>query len=189
MLTLIIFGLDDIESEYDKDISNYLLILAYIEIFILSVFLIEITFSIKILGCVYFKDIWLIFDFFVIVSSMIFIIIDLSSSNSSFTNTTKVIRAFFRFFRIFILFRKIKKIKIYKKKNEKFDLKAPIEKIMDLLNVLKLMIIEDDELVKEIDWCIDIISSNKLYNPILESLIKDHDRSKEVKNNNYILIY
>lgn len=48
------------------------------------------------------------------------------------------------------------------------DFKSPVEKILDLLESLK-QTIKNKKLAAEIDWAIDIISHNKLYEPLLDS--------------------
>ena len=58
----------------------------------------------------YFKDRWLIWDAFIIVSSIVLVCIDLFGEieNKSFSNVSKVIRGIFRFLRIILLFRKVR---------------------------------------------------------------------------------
>ena len=70
------------------------------------------------------------------------------------------------------------------------DVKSPVEKIMDLLESIKRSS-KDKELVKDLAWAMDVISSNKLYEPILEEGISGEEKNEVIfrrKNNNSRLI-
>lgn len=51
--------------------------------------------------------------------------------------------------------------------NLKGRIKSPIETVLEILVTSKKLTNEKD-LVREIDWCIEIISTNKLYQPIVD---------------------
>ena len=63
-------------------------------------------------------------------------------------------------------------MKQFKKKvvtNMKGKIKSPIETVLETLTTSKRMTTEKD-LIREIDWCIEIISTNKLYTPLLDDM-------------------
>ncbi len=49
------------------------------------------------------------------------------------------------------------------------DLKSPLEKVLEIMNNLRDKIdTQEDQMIKELNYCIKIISSNKLYEAELE---------------------
>ena len=76
------------------------------------VFLIEALMKISAFGQRYFSDGWNIFDFVIVIGSMIGMIIGLSSSNLSRVGPVTTLIRSFRILRIFKLFRKSKNIRI-----------------------------------------------------------------------------
>ena len=62
----------------------------------------------------------------------------------------------------------------------RYDIKSPVEKIIDILKALQTALQKEEEDVKKINWCIEVISSNRLYDPILENLFKENSNQKEV---------
>jgi len=100
--------------------------------------------------------------------------------SSSFSVISKILRAIFRFFRIFLLFRKVNQFNKIKVAYSRYDVKSPVEKIIEILKNLQGNLHKEEEDVKKIAWCIEIISSNRLYDPILENLFKENSNQKEV---------
>ena len=121
----------------------------------------------------YFRDRWMLFDAFVIAGSIVLVILDLNISNTQFSSISKILRAIFRFLRIFLLFRKVNHIKKIKVAYSRYDLKSPVEKIVEILGSLRDMLNNNKSLIKEIEWCIEVISSNRLYDPIIKTLGKE----------------
>ena len=103
------------------------------------------------------------------------------TDNPSFTLINKIIRGVFRFFRIFLLFRKVNQFKKIKVAYSRYDVKSPVEKIIEILKTLQQNLQKEDADIKKIDWCIEVISSNRLYDPILENLFKDNLNQKDQK--------
>lgn len=62
----------------------------------------------------------------------------------------------------------------------RYDVKSPVEKIIEILKNLQENLKKEEEDVKKIAWCIEIISNNRLYDPILENLFKENSNQKEV---------
>lgn len=67
----------------------------------------------------------------------------------------------------------------------RYDVKSPVEKIIEILKNLQENLKKEEEDVKKIAWCIEIISNNKLYDPILENLFKENSNQKEVFYKNF----
>lgn len=66
-------------------------------------------------------------------------------------------------------------------------MKSPAEKIMDLLESIKRST-KDKDLIKELNWAIEIISTNKLYDPILEAGGDGQKDKSEVILRNFLFI-
>ncbi len=50
-----------------------------------------------------------------------------------------------------------------------FDLRSPLEKVLEILNdVRDKLNVEEEILIKDINYCIKVISSNKLYEAELD---------------------
>lgn len=121
------------------------------------------------------------FDAFVIIASIVLVATEFSiTNNESFTLISRILRGVFRFFRIFLLFRKVNQFKKIKVAYSRYDVKSPVEKIIEILKNLQESLKKEEEDVKKIAWCIEVISSNRLYDPILENLFKENANQKEV---------
>ena len=62
----------------------------------------------------------------------------------------------------------------------KTDIKTPIEKVLEIISNLK-EIVDDDKYFNDLEWCLEIISSNKLYDPIYDAT-QDKEANNEVLN-------
>lgn len=55
----------------------------------------------------------------------------------------------------------------------KYDVRSPVEKIIEIIKQTKEAMGEDGEMIRGLDWCMEVISSNRLYDPILENVLKE----------------
>lgn len=119
-----------------------------------------------------------------IFASIVLVIIDftITDSTTSFSFISKIIRGIFRFFRIFLLFRKVNQFNRIKVAYSRYDVKSPVEKIIEILKTLQTTLQKEEEDVKKIAWCIEVISNNRLYDPILENLFKENSNQSEMLN-------
>lgn len=115
---------------------------------------------------------WVLFDSVVIVASIVLAIFDIVLSDERFSTISRVLRGILRFMRIFLLFRKVNQFK--KKISTSKSLKTPFEAVLEILSGVKTTISEK-KFITDVDWCIDIISTNKLYVPIFD---KEQDKQK-----------
>jgi len=80
------------------------------------------------------------------------------------------LRGLFRLVRIFILVRKLNAVRVRneirkrKKTGKGIDMRSPLEKVMEILGGLRDIIDPAErKLVEDINYCIKMISSNRLY--------------------------
>ena len=128
MYTLLVFlfiGLEDVlfadECALDSNgaaiivegVSSGEMTFYIIELIILGIFVIEITLHIFSYHLLYLEDMWNLFDFIVIILSIVFVLLDMSlaGTNSALTGFLKI-RGIFRLLRIFILIRKLNALRI-----------------------------------------------------------------------------
>ena len=112
MYTLLIFVYFAFDCQYFEENPNHERIFLYTEIAILSIFSIEIILSIVALHQFYLRDPWNVFDLFIIIVSITFVLLDVFiSSNQSLKSFLKI-RGIFRLLRIFILIRKLNSLRV-----------------------------------------------------------------------------
>ena len=118
LYTLLIFVYFAFDCQYFAENPKDEKIFLYVEIAILGVFSLEIFLSILALHTLYLKDPWNVFDLFIIIVSITFVLIDVFiSSNQSLKSFLKI-RGIFRLLRIFILIRKLNTLRV-KRENSK----------------------------------------------------------------------
>lgn len=100
-------------------------------------------------------------DAVIIALSVVFVVIELATSNRVGGNIISILQAIFRFFRIFLL---IRKAQTFKKIKNVSSIKTPAEKIIEFLLELKELT-EDVETQLDLEYCIEKIASSKLYEP------------------------
>jgi hypothetical protein len=120
----------------------------------LGIFIIEIALHLFAFHCLYLEDMWNIFDLVVIILSIIFVVLDIYVENKVVESILKI-RGIFRLLRIFILVRKLNTLKIRRDLIKKkitslgYDLTSPLEKVIELLNVLRDQLDEAEEKAHE----------------------------------------
>ncbi|CAD8064106.1 unnamed protein product [Paramecium sonneborni] len=156
ILIFVIVALEELLDEIQ--FNNISSILSWIELGILIVFILEIFVGLYAWGIKkYYKDKWLILDTLIILLSLFFVIFELADQKTS--NVIKVIQAVFRFLRIFLL---IRKAQTFRRLATISTISTPAEKIVRFLAELK-EVLEDENMKLDIDYCIDKIGNNQLY--------------------------
>ncbi|KAM3143121.1 hypothetical protein pb186bvf_004707 [Paramecium bursaria] len=168
LLVFINFSFTSNDASNDWQIAQTLFITEIIELCILSLFCVEISLRIYALTpTVYYSDHWNKFDTLIILISMAMIILDFTINDSNFSTASKILRGIFRFLRLFLVFRKFNQVKKISNINTRYNVRSPIEKVLEILRDL-LEQFEDPDIVKEIKYSIEQISNNTLYEPIVD---------------------
>jgi len=107
LLIFVYFGLDGTEIEEEK----YKTTLYIIEIVILGLFVLDITLHLTAFCGLYIRDCWNIFDFIVIMLSIVFVVLDFKVDNKTVKAILKI-RGIFRLLRIFLLIRKLNALRV-----------------------------------------------------------------------------
>ena len=141
LLIFVFFAFDDVESctakqkqaQEEREQIFYI-----IELSILGVFVIEIAMHIYAYNLLYLRDIWNLIDFIVIILSVLFVLLDMYLPDSGFKNILRI-RGIFRMMRIFLLIRKLNTLRVKRELVKRgltkmgYDLRSPLEKVIDIL--------------------------------------------------------
>ena len=137
LLILLFFAL------VDTNLTGEQSIFFIIELSLLSIFALEIILHLVSLRCLYMRDCWNIFDMIIILLSFMFVFLDIFVNNAKLQGFLKI-RGIFRLLRIFLLIRKLNTLKIKRdiqKKNtvvnNGYDLRSPLEIVLEVLNNLR----------------------------------------------------
>lgn len=139
LLIFLFFAFDDsFFSEGDNEKIFYI-----IELSILGIFCLEIGLHLVAYRILYVKDYWNIVDIFIILLSLLFVFLDIFVDNQALQGFLKI-RGIFRLLRIFLLIRKLSTLKerrdISKRRivlSSGYDLRSPLEKVLEILNQLR----------------------------------------------------
>jgi flagellin-specific chaperone FliS len=191
LLIFVYFGLDGTTYETNNKLNDTLYV---IELVILAFFVIDISLHIGAFHCLYLRDGWNIFDMVVIALSIVFVILDMNVKNKTVQNILKI-RGIFRLLRIFILIRKLNLLRIKrdiqkkKKISGTIDLRSPLERVLEILNELinKLDSNAGRE-IEDINYCIKMISSNKLYEANIDMELGEYGEKKSI-NKEVIMLF
>jgi len=166
LLIFVFFAFDDVaactssekESKEDRELIFYI-----IELSILGIFVIEIGLHIFAYNMIYLRDVWNAIDFVVIILSVLFVLLDMFLPDSGFKNILRI-RGIFRMMRIFLLIRKLNTLRVKREMvkrgltNMGFDLRSPLEKVIDILHEIRDKLHEDESKIKkDIAYCVKII--------------------------------
>eukprot|EP00357_Protocruzia_adherens_P016754 CAMPEP_0115002696 /NCGR_PEP_ID=MMETSP0216-20121206/18162_1 /TAXON_ID=223996 /ORGANISM="Protocruzia adherens, Strain Boccale" /LENGTH=713 /DNA_ID=CAMNT_0002368345 /DNA_START=144 /DNA_END=2285 /DNA_ORIENTATION=- len=182
---IIIFVILALEEAYDEDDSESESIektFLIVEIFFLSIFITEIGLRIIFEGKKYLQNTWNLFDIFIILLCVAFAIVQLFQSGIGILRRL----ALLRLLRIVVMFRKInefrrlKEIKALKASlNE--GVTSALEKVLIILRYMKDWV-NDDLIKEELNWCIQLISSDQLYEPVVRGDELDQQEDGEGGN-------
>jgi hypothetical protein len=122
----------------------------------------------------YLRDYWNLCDAIVILLSVLFVLLDMFLPDSGFKNILRI-RGIFRMMRIFLLVRKLNALRVKREmvkrglSNLGYDLRSPLEKVLDILKDISGKLSDEESKIKEdIAFCAKIIQSGKLYEVNLE---------------------
>jgi len=135
---------------------------------------IEISLHIYAYNMMYLRDIWNLIDFIVIILSVLFVLLDMYLPESGFKNILRI-RGIFRMMRIFLLVRKLNTLRVKRDLVKRgltkmgYDLRSPLEKVIDILKeVQEKLHADEDKVKKELAFVLKTIQSGKLYEINLE---------------------
>jgi hypothetical protein len=118
---------------------------------------------------------WNLMDFVVILLSVLFVFMDMYLPESGFKSILRI-RGLFRMLRIFLLVRKLNALRVKREMVKRgltkmgYDLRSPLEKVLDILNDISSKMSDEEAKFKEdIAYCVKIIQSGKLYEVNLEN--------------------
>lgn len=126
------------------------------------------------------KDYWNIADVTVILLAIVFVILDMVLSDSSLSGLFRL-RGLFRLLRIGILIRKFDSIRKKSqarrkmKSRDAYHVSSPAEVVNEILCSIRDMVDNDEELLEDLNYCIKMVSSGKLY----EANIDDEEGADE----------
>ncbi len=136
--------------------------------------MIEITLHFIAYHCLYFVDLWNVFDLIVILLSIVFVLLDLKADKDSTLSGFLKIRGIFRLLRIFLLLRKLNQLKEKrdlqrKRMTSAFQIKSTVEKVVEILTDLRDNLdTEEVKTMSDLNFCIKMISQNRLYDADLD---------------------
>jgi len=169
LIVLLQFGFEDTLFAENRDVEEAFFM---VELGILGVFVVDILVHVYSFGQMYIQDYWNILDIVVILLSFVFVLLDIYLGEKSFLKGILKLRGLFRLLRVFLLVRKLNLVRVRREARKKVDfdfrndMRAPVEKIIEILNNQRDVLIAEDaeqNSIKELNYCISMISSNKLY--------------------------
>lgn len=140
LLVFVSFALED--SVLSDTSSQSQKISEYIELSILGLFIIEIVLSCSAFGEYYIKDWWNVFDIFIIMLSVLFVLLEMTLRNDKLTGILKI-RGLFRLLRIFLLFRKLNELRkkrdlqMRMKTSLGYNIQSILEKVLSIMTELR----------------------------------------------------
>jgi hypothetical protein len=97
------------------------------------------------------------------------------------------VRGIFRILRIFILFRKLNTLRVKRdiKKKQRvsgvIDLRSPLERVLEIMNNLRDQLDSgEDRAIEDLNYCIKMISSNKLYEANIDQEMGEYGEKKSI---------
>jgi len=172
LLVIVYLAIEDLIDD-DKTVETTLQI---VELVFLFIFWVEITLNLIGFGILFLKDYWNIADITVILLAIAFVILDMTLDDSSLSGVFRL-RGLFRLLRVGILIRKFDAIrkKSAARKQMKirdiYHVSSPAEIVNEILCEVRDLVHNDDRLVEDLNYCIKMVSSGKLY----ETNILDDD--------------
>ncbi|CDW90418.1 3 5-cyclic nucleotide phosphodiesterase family protein [Stylonychia lemnae] len=173
LYTILIFIYFAFADTYFSDESNQV-VFYIIELSILGIFCVEIGLHLIAFKSLYLKDFWNIFDLFIIILSLTFVLLDIFVENSVLDGILKI-RGIFRLLRVFLLVRKLNTLRVKRQIQLRqltangYDLRSPLERVLEILNGLRDQLdIEETKIIQDLNYCIKVISSNQLYEANLD---------------------
>lgn len=170
VLVVVYLAIDNIISES----HTATLALQIFELVLLFIFVVETILNFVGFGQLFLQDCWNIADITVILLAIVLVALEMTLTDGQLSGLLKV-RGVFRLLRIGILFRKfeaIRKKRAAQRRHQTrdiFHLKAPAEIVNEILMSIRDMVDNDDKLIEDINYCIKMVSSGKLYEANLDA--------------------
>lgn len=142
--------------------------LQIVELVFLFIFCVEISLNMIGFGVLFIKDWWNIADVTVIILAIVFVILDMTLQNSSLSGLFRL-RGLFRLLRVGILIRKFDSIRKKSKARKQmkgrdiYHVASPAEIVNEILCEIRDLIDNDEKMLEDINYCIKMVSSGKLY--------------------------
>ena len=171
MISLIVFYtiLVTIRISFDNELAKHYKALDITELFILTIFSIEIILKIVVVKKYYFRSWMNLVDIFILVTCFIVIIIDLIHTEAHSSSAFKLVQLL-RIFRLFLMFRKVSDLKlntalISSKSHSSVSVSTPSESVLLILQKFISFdwVTLNESLKSELIWCYEVIKSRKLY--------------------------
>jgi hypothetical protein len=175
-------------SDEIEERPTVLLSLQITELVFLFIFWVEISLNIIGFGMLFIKDRWNIADITVIFLAILFVILDMTLGDSSLSGLFKL-RGLFRLLRLGILLRKFDSIRKKSQARKRmqgrdiYHVASPVEIVNEILCEVRDMIDNDERMLEDVNYCIKMVSSGKLYEAnIGENNEGADDQQKEAIN-------
>ncbi|KAG7393251.1 Calcium/calmodulin-dependent 3',5'-cyclic nucleotide phosphodiesterase 1B [Phytophthora pseudosyringae] len=149
----------------DDALSSYKLAIDVTDITVGSILLLEITLKVFAYGLHYLRDVWALFDALVIVVSFVLGIVAAMGTTSSVVVKILRLRVILRVLRVLVVFERVKQRS--KSMNlmhlNKGAITSPVEHVLRVLNELRFHPAIRPSLRDGLDFAIDAIKNNRLY--------------------------
>ena len=141
------------------------------ELVILGFFLIEVSLKFLAFRRLYICDKWNLFDVFVILVSIVFVVLEIMLKDSNVTAIFRI-RGIFRLLRVFLVLRKMNELRIRSQRRllrsaSANSFKTPAERILKILSQL-MGRVTDVKVRVDLLYCQEQISKNRLYEAELD---------------------
>ncbi|GLD95391.1 hypothetical protein PINS_up004035 [Pythium insidiosum] len=148
----------------EATLADYKKIIDVTDITFGSMLLIEIVLNVFAYGLEYLKNGWSLFDAIVIVISFALSILAASGSSSRWLINILRLRVVLRILRVLVVFERLKQRSQTMKLAHRHPITSPVEQVLRLLNELRYHPALKSSTRNDIDYAIDVIKNNRLYN-------------------------
>jgi len=180
LLVIVYLAIEDLIDD-EKSVETTLQI---VELVFLFIFWVEITLNLIGFGILFLKDYWNIADITVILLAIAFVILDMTLEDSNLSGIFRL-RGLFRLLRVGILIRKfdaIRKKSAARKKmhiRDIYHVSTPAEVVNEILCEVRDMIVNDDKLVEDMNYCIKMVNSGKIYEANIDENAEGGDENQK----------
>lgn len=147
----------------DDALTQYKTAVDVTDITVGSILLLEITLKVFAYGLQYLRNIWSLFDALVIIASFVLGIVAATGTTSLILVKVLRLRVILRVLRVLVVFERVKQRSRAMKFVHKGPITSPVEHVLRVLNELRFHSALRASLRDEIEFAINAIESNKLY--------------------------
>eukprot|EP00742_Colponemidia_sp_Colp-10_P001946 GILJ01002079.1.p1 GENE.GILJ01002079.1~~GILJ01002079.1.p1 ORF type:complete len:683 (-),score=124.47 GILJ01002079.1:144-2192(-) len=158
------------DSPLDADVQAALDTLDFA---ILCFFLAELVLRLGAFGKAYLTDWWNIFDGAIVIASFVLGLITVSASSLV---VLRIMRVIFRLLRVVVIFRKVSESNrtLHRiRKVTDYAIRSPVERVIEILNYAQSLKGMNHSVKDDLNWCIEVIASNKLHDPVIDASFKN----------------